>query len=113
MRSVRIQCDVGDDAEIGISRFDGLHRTLYKTVRIEALVAIERLVRIINNRKQSNSWNTEIDRFTQFREQAIDALTLHAWHGRHGLRAAFTVKHEDRVDQIRRRKVCFGHEPTE
>ena len=58
---VRVQRDVGNYGNVGVGILDGPDRSLNETVRIGALGAIEALFVGIDDRKQGNGGNAQVD----------------------------------------------------
>ena len=113
MRRVRVQRNIGDDGKLGQRRLDGRNGALHEPVRVRTLGAVETFLFLVDNREQGDGRNAQVANLDELIEQAVDALTRDAGHGRDVFLPTLTVEHENRVNEICARKRVFLYEATQ
>jgi hypothetical protein len=109
---IRIQCHIGDHAQIRKSGFQCLDCARHKAIRIPGLCRIQTFARLIDYRKQSDCRNPQCNTFTGSFQQHIDTLSLHTRHGSDLFSPVIAFKHEYRINQVITGQHMFAHQAS-
>ena len=98
MRRIRVERHVRDDDEVRVLRLDRPDGALHEAFGVGTFGTVEALVFLVDDRKQRNRGDPEVDRLRKLFEQQVNALSLDARHRRHRLGAFFTIENENGVN---------------
>ena len=106
---VRVERDVGDDAQVGQCLLECGHHTRHQAVRVVGLARVERLERRVDNREQRKCGDAEVARLLGGLEQQIERLALDPRHRGHRFFAPGAVEHKHRQDEVGRAQRRLAH----
>ena len=112
VRRVRVERDVGDDAERRVRRLQRTDRPLREAVRVEGTGAVVGLGRVVGDREQHDGRHAERVHGARRLDQQVHRQTLHARHRRDRLPGAFALDDEVGLDQHRGVDAVLGDEGT-
>ena len=110
MAGERVERHVGHHAKLWKACFQRPYHPGHQTVRVQRFLAIGRLERSVDHRKQRHHRYAQADAFFRDRQQQIEAEPLDAGHRRHSLTPLLSVQHKYRVDQVMGAEGVFAHQ---
>ena len=100
MAGVRIQRDIGDDAQLGKTVFPGARMAREPILPVYGPRQRRRFGEGSITGNSASAGTPEPDRPFRRIQQMIDTLPDDAGHGRHHSRTFFAIEYENRIDQI-------------
>ena len=100
MAGVRIQRDIGQDAQFREALFQFAHCAWHQSLRIDGFDAVWGLQGRINDWEQREHRNAELHAVFRDRQQQVDRQPLHTRHRGDGLALVFAIEDEDRINQV-------------
>ena len=110
VRGVRVECHIGEQAELREAILQRAHRARHQAIGVARLAAVGRLQRRLDHREQRQHRQAERDALLGHGQYAVDRQALHAGHAGHVLRRAAAINHEQRQDQVRRMQPVLAHQ---
>jgi hypothetical protein len=107
---VRVERDVGDDAEFGLRALERAYRALDQPVRIPGFIGGIALAVRADYREQRDRGDTECGDFIGLFEQQIDADALDARHRFDRFTLLFAVEDEHRVNEVVGAETMLAHQ---
>jgi hypothetical protein len=109
---IRIQCDVGHDAEIGEAFFQRPHCARDQPFRVERLASVAGFQLLLDHREKRHHRHAQFHAALGNRQEAVDRHALDPRHRIHFLGAVFTVLNEHREDEVACIEHRLAHQPA-
>jgi hypothetical protein len=107
---VRVECNVGHDAQCGKVFFQSGHHMRHQTLGVGRLDAIGRFKVCADDWKKRHHWDAQFNALFGHMQKQIQTDAIDAWHGFDRLASVFTFKHKHRVDEIVDTECMFAHQ---